>query len=268
MSIPTWTWTQSRWKRSRDKAGDGFEKFRPRLRPLFYGRGRKALKNFWQKIGFVTLLALSMAGVAKAQESPVNASGKAEDAASLMATKPRELGVFASGGFGTNQNSSDKFFNLGGHASWVLTPAAGPGFLRGQFEFGGEVIPFWQAYIPTVYTQTSGGSVVRQGGTFTGFSVVPVIFRWDFAGGKRWVPWVQGAGGVIYTTHKFPSPPGDTSVWNFTPQFGIGAHYFLRPHRSLDFAANAIHISSASLGDKNPGVNASVFLTVGYSWWK
>ena len=31
----------------------------------------------------------------------------------VLATKPRELGVFASGGFGTNQNSSDKFFNVG-----------------------------------------------------------------------------------------------------------------------------------------------------------
>jgi hypothetical protein len=211
----------------------------------------------------LALLVMGTCGVAKSQA----AASDAPDASALMATRPHDFGVFASGGFGTNQNSSDKFFNLGGHAGWVLTPAVGPGILHGQFELGAEVMPFWQAYTPVVNTQYTAGTV-RQGGTFTGFSVTPVIFRWDFVGSKRWVPWFQGAGGVAYTTHKFPSPPGDTSVWNFTPQFGIGAHYFLRPNRSLDFAANAVHISSASLGDKNPGVNASVFLTVGYSWWK
>jgi hypothetical protein len=106
-------------------------------------------------------------------------------------------------------------------------------------------------------------------------------------------PWVQGAGGLLWTNHKYPAfggPPycspgpcsdinpgvtlinnissANTSVWNFTPQFGVGLHYFVNAHRSLDFGANAIHISSASLGDKNPGVNASVQFTVGYSWWK
>jgi hypothetical protein len=48
----------------------------------------------------------------------------------------------------------------------------------------------------------------------------------------------------------------------------VGVHYFTRAKRSIDLGANAIHISSASLGDKNPGVNASVQFTLGYSWWK
>jgi hypothetical protein len=92
----------------------------------------------------------------------------------------------------------------------------------------------------------------------------------------------------VWTDHKYPpfggppvAPPGisltsfgnnaandDTSVFNFTPQFGVGTHYFLHGDRSIDFGANAIHISSASLGDKNPGVNASVQFSLGYSWWK
>jgi hypothetical protein len=107
------------------------------------------------------------------------------------------------------------------------------------------------------------------------------------------MPWIQGAGGLIWTSQKYPAfgvqpsggagtygppesgsllandgPGTDTSVWNFTPQFGVGAHYFVRPRRSIDVSANAVHISSASLGDKNPGVNASVQFSVGYSWWK
>lgn len=90
-----------------------------------------------------------------------------------------------------------------------------------------------------------------------------------------------GRGGLVWTNHKYPAigntdPTdlasnglhGDTSVWNFTPQFGIGVHYFVRPSRSIDVGANAVHVSSASLGDKNPGVNASVQFSLGYSWWK
>ncbi len=110
--------------------------------------------------------------------------------------------------------------------------------------------------------------------------MTPIILRWNFARRGRLTPWVQGAGGLLWTNHKYPAygdttvnihnngPNGDASVWNFTPQGGIGMHYFTRKDRSLDFSANAVHISSASLGDRNPGVNASVQFSVGYTWWK
>ena len=84
----------------------------------------------------------------------------------------------------------------------------------------------------------------------------------------------QAAGGLLYTTHKFPpdvlvphGTPGGTSVWNFAPQGGVGFHYFTRPKRSIDIGVNAVHISSASLGDHNPGVNASIQIQAGYTWW-
>jgi lipid A 3-O-deacylase len=38
-----------------------------------------------------------------------------------------------------------------------------------------------------------------------GVSLTPVIFRWNFlTQSRRFQPWFQGAGGLIYTTHKFP----------------------------------------------------------------
>ncbi len=213
------------------------------------------------------LAALALPLTAWAQQASTPAQ---PDATALFAGKPMELSAFAEGGFGTEQNSDDKLFSLGAHFGKVLTPPVGPGLLRGQFEVGVEVIPFWQAYIPRVTVQSCTPDCVNvpTGGTYTGFSIVPANFRWNFTHGKKVVPWFQGAGGLIYTTHKFPSPPTDTSVWNFSPQFGVGAHYFLKPRRSIDFSANAVHISSASLGDKNPGVNASVQFTLGYTWWK
>lgn len=212
-----------------------------------------------------------------------------------------DFGAFADGGFGVTQNRGDfRYFSLGVHVGKVLTPDVGPGWLRGNFEYGVEVFPLWQSYTPTfmrqncVYVTVSGSQLAScsapftVGGTFTGVSVTPAVLRWNLAAAGRLVPWAQGGGGLIWTNHKYPAfggPPisqggltnstiGDngaaanTSVWNFTPQFGVGAHYFLSPLHSIDFGANAIHVSSASLGDKNPGVNASVQFTVGYSWWK
>jgi hypothetical protein len=146
-------------------------------------------------------------------------------------------------------------------------------------------MPLWQAYTPAPHTDTTvqnGITYITKygGGTFYGVSVTPVIFRWDFlTSSKRIQPWFQGAGGLIYTTHKFPpnylsnanatpQVDGGTSVWNFTPQGGFGLHYFVHPKRSIDLGVNAVHISSASLGDKNPGVNASIQIQVGYTFWK
>jgi hypothetical protein len=57
-------------------------------------------------------------------------------------------------------------------------------------------------------------------------------------------------------------------VWNFTPQGGGGIHYFLSPGRSIDLGVNGVHISSASLGDRNPGVNASIQIQLGYTFWR
>jgi hypothetical protein len=213
---------------------------------------------------------------------------------------PLNFGVLVQSGIGvTEDRSGFKFFMAGVRLGKVLTANIGHGMLRGNFEYGGELFPLWQSYTPTmprqncVYidggTETSCSAPFTVGGTFTGISLTPIILRWNFAGSRRIAPWVQGAGGLLWTNHKYPAfggvplcptacttttnygdngPNADTSVWNFTPQFGTGIHYFLSPRRSLDLGANAIHISSASLGDKNPGINASIQFTLGYSWWK
>lgn len=216
--------------------------------------------------------------------------------------KPSEFGALVQGGFGLTQGRGNfSFFMVGLHAGKVLTATFGQGLLRGNLEYAVEAFPLWESYTPRSLRQNCisllGASGARQascskpfaiGGRFTGVSVTPIILRWNFAGTRRISPWVQGAGGMIWTNHKYPAvggppvtaggitnssignngPNDDSSVWNFSPQFGVGAHYFVAPNRSIDLGANAIHISSASLGDRNPGVNASVQFTVGYSWWK
>jgi len=199
---------------------------------------------------------------------------------------PWELGPLVQGGEGIGDRSSFHFLSAGFHLGKVLTSPIALGPLRGQFEYAGELYPYWQAFTPAPHLETVhytldgvkySAIVPVGGGTFTGASITPIILRWNFRplSAQRFVPWVQGAGGLIWTDHKFPpdiivakGKPGGTSVFNFTPQFGVGFHYFLKPRRSISFAANAVHISSASLGDRNPGVNASVQFQLGYTWWK
>ena len=198
-----------------------------------------------------------------------------------LADRRWEMGPFVNLGSGVGDRFGYYFFAAGFQLGRNLTPVIHAGPFTGRFEFGGNVMPLWQAYTPSPYTQvvTEGGVPVTQqvgGGTFTGASITPVVFRWNFANSSpRFAPWFQAQAGVVYTTHKFPpdvevphGTPGGTSVFNFRSGGGIGFHYFTRPRRSIDVGLNAEHISSASLGDKNPGVNASLQLQLGYTWWK
>lgn len=196
------------------------------------------------------------------------------DAASVLQPLPWEGGVFLGGGLGTSGETDDHFLNGGIRVGKVLTGPSGPGILRGQFEYAAELMPYWQAFTPRqAFQPFPGAAPVTTGGTYSGISITPALLRWNFVRrpghGQRVLPWVQGGGGLIWTNHKFP-PNGarGTSVWNFTPQFGVGMHYFVRPKQSIIFAANAVHISNASLGDSNPGVNATVQFQIGYTWWK
>jgi lipid A 3-O-deacylase len=208
----------------------------------------------------------------------------------FMAGEGWEYGVLVQGGMGLEDRTSYKFLLAGVHLGKVLTPELGSGMMKGDFEAAVEVFPLWMSFTPqfqklncpvgaTLPSQCKGPTT--SGGTYRGISIIPAIFRWNFTSSQKWMPWIQGAGGVIYTTRKYPGigslnvsdptqtgPSADTSVWNFDPQFGIGTHYFFKPRHSVDFSANAVHISSASLGDKNPGVNTGVQFSVGYSWWK
>ena len=244
------------------------------------------------------LLFVLMAGVTMASaETPDAPAAPAAEAASnpvaqVRQAKSWEYGPFVNWGSGVGDRSGYKFLWAGVQAGKALTPVLHAGILTGQFEYSANIMPLWQAYTPAPheaqYTcDESGKSVpcnlVVGGGTFHGVSLTPVILRWNFLSSSRHIqPWFQGAGGLIYTTHKFPPNfqstqtingqtvilDGGTSVWNFSPQGGIGFHYFTRPKRSIDVGVNAVHISSASLGDKNPGVNASIQVQVGYTFWK
>jgi len=252
------------------------------------GKG-KALK----RMKWLVALALLTGTMASAADAPASTPSAGDDGVASPVAQVRmdqswEFSPFVNWGTGVGNRSDYKFLWAGFEAGKVLTPVVHAGVFSGQFQLAGNVMPLWQAYTPaphemTVTCETPTGQFVScqlptGGGTFYGVSLTPAIFRWNFATRSRRIqPWFQAAGGLIYTTHKFPpnilSNPatgidGGTSVWNFSPQGGGGIHYFLSPKRSIDVGVNGVHISSASLGDRNPGVNASIQMQVGYTFWK
>ncbi len=227
------------------------------------------------KLFFLIFAASTMASAQASDGKATNPVEQVRDARSW------EFGPFVNWGTGLGDRDNYKFFSAGFQLGKPLTPVLHAGILTGQFEFSGNIMPLWQAYTPAPHIQTIlfGGETYVEpigGGTYTGLSLTPVILRWNFLSHSRRIqPWFQGAGGLIYTTHKFPPDvlvphgyPGGTSVFNFSPQGGIGVHFFTREKRSIDLGVNAVHISSASLGDHNPGVNASIQVQVGYTFWK
>jgi lipid A 3-O-deacylase len=237
---------------------------------------------FFTAILPATAQSSSSQAAAPANASPTAASSVQE----LLSHHPWNWGAFFNGGLSAGVSPSSTYLSVGARAGKVLSDVSGPGILRGQFEFSSEIMPWWQGRTATFnrynLSATSNPDVAKAtgpyktGGDYNGISITPIILRWDLAtGSRRFLPFVQGAGGLIWTNHKYP-PVGPfpavghqgTSVFNFTPQFGVGFQYFIKPKRSITFNANAVHISNASLGDANPGVNATVQFQIGYSWWK
>jgi len=164
-----------------------------------------------------------------------------------------ELGAFLGGGTGAGKSSDTQFLLAGGRAGLVLTPDLFTGTpVRGNLEYAVEVMPVYTVFTPN--------------GAVYGASIKPFLVQWNFTKPQRLIPYLHIAGGVLFTTSDIPPP--NTSSINFTPQIGGGVHWFHRPDRSIDFSLDVVHHSNASLGDHNPGYNASVFFTVGYSWYK
>jgi lipid A 3-O-deacylase len=99
-----------------------------------------------------------------------------------------------------------------------------------------------------------------------GFAFSPVIFKWNWTAGRRVVPYFAAEGGLLVTRRDVPLP--DTSNVNFLPGAAFGFH-ILRPQgRAWSLSAHVTHISNASLGDNNPGINATLQFRLGYSWFR
>jgi hypothetical protein len=164
--------------------------------------------------------------------------------------------VFAGGGTGLNDRSDVQFAHFGVRGGRVLTTSSGQHWHSGSLEYNAEFMPythyFWKG---------------QQG--ISGFAFNPVLVKWNFTGtnlNRKLIPFFEVHGGFVKTTVNLP--PGDTADINFTSGAGVGANYFVAPNRAVSFDIRALHLSNASIGRHNPGINASLQWTLGYTWYK
>ena len=204
---------------------------------------------FAKRLRFLVFSALVLFAAALTAQS----SGPAAGDAPAVRAPHWAFGVLAGGGSGLSENTDVQFVRAGVRVGRVLMHEHGPGFLRGNFEWDAE-------FMPVDYVLWSGYRNVY------GIGVNPVIAKWNFTSGSKAAPYFLAQAGVLWSAHKVP--PGDTSHFNFITGAGVGLNYFVRPGRSWNIDLRSTHLSNASLGNHNPGVNASLQLSVGYNWWK
>lgn len=187
--------------------------------------------------------------------------------------RPLEITPWVGGGLGLSGRTDWKFLNAGVRLGKVLTGEIGNGFFRGNFQYNGDIIPVYMTYQPEAIgiPDTTDPSKIAYFLTgrrerVYGYSFNPVVLTWNFTRGKRIVPFFSAEGGLLVTQKDVPFP--DTNSVNFTPGGAFGAHFFLKNNNAITFSGHVTHISNASLGDHNPGINAAILFRVGYSWFK
>lgn len=163
-----------------------------------------------------------------------------------------DFGLLTSGGTGLGYATATHFVDAGARVGLILTRDYGNGWRRGDLEWAVEMLPLY-----TVFTSRRA----VYGGSFK-----PAVWKWNFTSGQRIAPYVSVAGGILFSTRNIP--PGNTSWVNFTPQAALGANIFLKRNRALLVEGAYVHHSNAGLGTYNNGYNASLFFTIGYSWFR
>ena len=155
-----------------------------------------------------------------------------------------DLGVYATGGTSVPGGTSDtQVFSVGLRAGKVLTGDHLPGILRGNFEYGVDVVPVYMVF---------------QNQSVYGAGFDPVVLKWNFTSPKRATPFFEIVGGTLFSTQEVPA---GTSTVNFRTGAGLGVHVPVRSKSCyLTLEAKYEHISNAGLATPNPGINTVQFV--------
>jgi lipid A 3-O-deacylase len=170
-----------------------------------------------------------------------------------------EIGPWFGGGTGLGAASDFKFINAGVRIGRVLTGTIGDGTFRGTFEWASDIIPLYEVRQADFYSFGPQHWIYA-------FSVNPVVLKWNWVANRKITPYFAAEGGLLLSTKDIPQP--DTSSINFTPGGAFGIYVHRGQKRAVDLSVHITHISNASLGDHNPGINATMQFRVGYTWFK
>lgn len=182
--------------------------------------------------------------------TPLLAQLPVENPVDVLRSPGWNKGIFMGGGTSVASTPSGSNLVLGFRLGRVLTREHGPGILRGTYEMAIDVVPLDEYWI--------------EGGQYAG-GIDPVVFKWNFTSGCNVAPYFAAVGGALFSNHNLP--PGDTAQVNFTSGPEIGAQIFRKNSRnSWDVSVKAYHLSNASIGNHNPGLNANLQFMLGYTW--
>lgn len=149
-----------------------------------------------------------------------------------------EIQVWTAGGHSVpGGRSNTGIWDVGLRYGSVLLDSHGPSILRGRFEYAIDAVPAYLIFQPM--------------NTAYGVGLNPLNLKWNFERHRRFVPYAELSGGLLFTTHEVP--PGTSSV-NFTPSAAFGTHV-LTERFAWTFEARYLHISDAGLSRLNPGIN-------------
>ncbi len=172
------------------------------------------------------------------------------DSVEALRTPGWNYGFYVGGSQSFANTPSAQSFLIAGRIGRVLTHQLGSNALRGSVEMAVDIIPineFWVA-----------GNAQYAG------AINPFIAKWNFTGGKTVAPYLAAVGGVVFSSKDLPVP--NSSQINFTSGAELGLQWFRQSKNSIDFAAKVYHLSNASIGTLNPGINGAVQFMVGYTW--
>ncbi|MGB8731864.1 MAG: acyloxyacyl hydrolase [Candidatus Sulfotelmatobacter sp.] len=189
--------------------------------------------------GFLlVVLLISATGVGWAQSGPE--------------TDGNEVQIWAGGGHSVPGGTSmTEAFDAGLRYGRILTGPHGPGILRGRFEYAVDIVPVYLIFQPA--------------NTAYGWGFNALVLKWNFERRGRFSPYFELSGGTVFSNHAIPTY---TNTVNFTPSAALGTHILGEKYNwSVD--VRYLHISSAGLGNYNPGLNTvQVRLGVGRFWKK
>src|SRR5271169_4649836 len=181
---------------------------------------------------------------------PLVAQTAADNPVEVLRTPGWNKGFFVGGSESFANTPSAQTFLAGARFGRVLTHQLGSNALRGSFEMAVDIIPINEFWI--------GGHAQYAG------AINPFVAKWNFTGGKTVSPYLAAVGGVVFSSKDLPVP--NSSQVNFTSGAELGAQWFHNSKNSIDFAVKIYHLSNASIGTLNPGINGAVQFMVGYTW--
>ncbi len=160
-------------------------------------------------------------------------------------------GLFIGGSQSFANTPSAQSLVLGGRIGRVLTHELGHNPLRGSFEMAVDIIPLNEFWIQRRPVRRWHRSLHRQ-----------MELHRRLQGSRPTSP----PSAACYSATK-NLPPGDTSKREFHQRSRAWAAVVSSPApNSIDFSAKVYHLSNASLGNKNPGINGAVQFMLGYTW--